>query len=250
MADITYDLGLLEGSRAKWERSQGLRTVYRSIFRDILSAVGEGDVLDIGSGAGFLKIDHPWVTTSDVVKTPYVDLAVSAYEIGATGRCWSGIVAMDVLHHLREPFRFLESAAGSLEPGGRIALAEPAATPMGRFFYRLFHHEPCRPGRLSEPWLFEADSADGDFANMGMGWALFDRDRAATEDRLAGLNLSLVSVRYRDLFAYPATGGLSRKQMLPDGLYPGLLRAEGAMPQWLLRILGLRMIVVLERVQE
>jgi len=247
MEDLTYDLSLLEGSRAKWEKSSGLRLVYRSIFAEIMDAAGEGEVLDIGAGAGFLKIDYPGVTASDVVKTPFVDCAVSAYEIEHIGQLWDAIVAMDVLHHLTDPTRFFRSAAASLKPGGRVVLVEPAATPFGRTFYRLCHQEPCVPDRLRAPYIFEADGDEGSFANMGMGWALFQRDRDAVEGVLAGMNLRMIAVRYRDLLAYPATGGLSRSQLLPTGVLRFLLEVEGRLPQWLLRCLALRMIIVLER---
>jgi SAM-dependent methyltransferase len=246
MSDVTYDLGLLEGSRAKWDQSPGLRLVYRSIFADLMQWAGDGSVLDIGAGAGFLKIDYPNVTTSDVVKTPFVDCAVSAYEIEASGRSWDAVVAMDVLHHLRDPIRFLRSASRSLEPGGRIVLIEPAATPFGRWFYRRFHHEPCLPDRLIAPYRFEADDTEGNFANMGMGWALFHRDQEALGKQLEDMGLKVQSVRYRDVLAYPATGGLSHRQFLPTWALRGLLGLERILPQWLLRQVGLRMLIVLE----
>ncbi|MEZ5275152.1 MAG: methyltransferase domain-containing protein [Opitutaceae bacterium] len=248
MSDVTYDLGLLEGSLAKWNQSSGLRLVYRSIFADMMAAAGSGAVLDIGSGAGFLKIDRPNVTTSDVVKTPFVDCAVSAYEIQALGRQWDAIVAMDVLHHLRKPLNFLESASGSLNPGGRIVLVEPAATGFGRLFYRWFHHEPCQPERLQAPYRFEADDAEGNFANMGMGCALFRRDRVGVGECLKAMGLKFISVRYRDVLAYPSTGGLAHRQILPTWVLKGLLGLERILPQWVLSRIGLRMIVVLERV--
>ena len=54
-------------------------------------------------------------------------------------------------------------------------------------------------------------------------------------------------MRYRDVLAYPATGGFSRRSLLPAGLVRALLAAEGALPQPVLRRLGLRMLVVIEK---
>lgn len=204
-------------------------------------------VLEIGSGAGFLKEVYPEVVTSDIALTPFVEREVSAYEIEKSEGRWGTIIAMDVLHHLRDPLRFFGSASASLTKGGRLILIEPAGTVMGRAFYRLFHQEPCRPDRLRDPYRFEADDEEGNFANMGMGWALFHRDRDTVERVLAGMNLRAISVRYRDVLAYPATGGLSRRQLLPTGLLRILLRLEKALPQWALARIGLRMIIVLER---
>jgi len=246
MGDITYDLELLTRSRRKWTRSGGVRAVYRAIFEEAMGFSTSDRVLEIGSGAGFLKEVYPEVVTSDIALTPYVERQVSAYEIEKSGERWGTIIAMDVLHHLREPLRFFESAGASLARGGRLILVEPAGTPMGRIFYRLFHQEPCRPDRLREPYRFEADDGKGNFANMGMGWAMFHRDGVVMDRRLAAFGLKRVAVRYRDVLAYPATGGLSRSQLLPTGVLRVLLRLERILPQWVLTRIGLRMIIVLE----
>src|SRR5690606_12130757 len=123
---------------------------------------------------------------------------VSAYAIPSLAEGWSNILAFDVFHHLADPMRFIRSAANALEPGGRIILCEPAATILGRFFYRAFHEEPCEPRRLAAPYEFQPDR-DGRFANMGMAWAMFERDRETFEAQLTMLGLKLSRPRFRDL---------------------------------------------------
>lgn len=248
MGDITYDLELLTRSRRKWEGSSGVRAVYRAIFAEAMGFSTSSPILEIGSGAGFLKEVHPEVVTSDIALTPFVEREVSAYEIEKSGERWGTIIAMDVLHHLREPLRFFESASASLTRGGRLILIEPAGTAMGRAFYRLFHQEPCLPSRIDEPYVFEADDEAGNFANMGMGWALFVRDRERLTMSLTEMGLRSIVVRFRDVLAYPATGGLSRNQLLPTFGITSLLAMERVLPQWLLARIGLRMILVIERV--
>jgi hypothetical protein len=243
---LTYDLALLEASLAKWRNSPALRALYGDIFREICGRLRPGATLELGSGIGVIKEFLPGVVTSDIAKTRFVDRAVSAYAIGAEGGPWHNLVAFDVLHHLREPFRFFASAATALAPEGRLVLVEPAGTPLGRWFYRLFHHEPCRPDDVNPPFAFASDDGGG-FANMGMGQALFHRHRAATGRRLAALGLRIALVRYRDVLGYPATGGFSRRSLLPAGPVRALLAAEGALPQPVLRLLGLRMLVVLDK---
>ena len=243
-APQTYYLSLLERSLVKWRASPALRTVYGDIFGAMRAALAPGRVLEIGSGIGVARDFFPGLVTSDVVGTAYVDRAVSAYAIPPEG--WGNIIAMDVLHHLQEPLRFFESAAGALAVGGRLILAEPAGTVMGRLFYRLIHAEPCRPAEITAPFRFPAE-ADGSFANMGMAHALFGRQRDEIAARLQAGGLRLVSVTYRDLLAYPATGGFSQPALLPAPVLRGLLAVEGALPQALLRFMALRMIVVLEK---
>lgn len=240
----TYDLSLLDRSHAKWRSSPALRTVYADIFAEMRGHLIPGRVLEIGSGIGMARDCFPDLVTSDVVATRYVDRAVSAYAIPCEN--WGNIVAFDMLHHLQEPLRFLESAAAALAPGGRIILAEPAGTRWGRLFYGWFHHEPCDPDGVRPPYRFPA-AADGTFANMGIAHAMFGRERADILAALQVHRLGVASVRYRDFLAYPATGGFSRSALLPAVLLRGLLAVERLMPQATLRLLALRMIIVLEK---
>lgn len=243
---ITYDLTLLEQSLAKWRQSPALRAVYADIFSGMRRALVPGRTLELGSGIGLARDFIPGLVTSDVVATPFVDRAVSAYEIPSEG--WGNLIAFDVLHHLQEPLRFFASAAAALAPGGRVVLAEPAGTPGGRLFYRFFHHEPCRPGLVRPPFVFPAE-ADGSFANMGMAHALFGRHRRLVESRLRELGLKVLAVTYRDLLAYPATGGFSHRALLPASALRGLMALEQRLPQLLLKLVALRVLIVLQKLQ-
>lgn len=244
-AEQTYDLSLLDLSHTKWKSSPALRAVYADIFAEMRGGMIPGRSLEIGSGIGAARDYFPDLTTSDVAPTRFVDRAVSAYEIPREN--WSNVVAMDMLHHLQEPLRFLESAAAGLCPGGRIVLAEPAGTAWGRTFYGWFHHEPCLPAKVKPPFRFPADP-DGSFANMGMGYSLFRLERETVLPLLRAYGLRLIGVRYRDLVAYPATGGFSGRALLPAVGLRVLLAVERCLPQALMRVLALRMIVVLEKI--
>lgn len=242
--DLTYDLGLLERSAAKWASSPALRAFYSDLWRDIGRELRSGRTLELGSGIGNAKEFVAGLTTSDLVKTRFVDTAASAYGIERTGTAWDNVVAVDMLHHLRRPLDFLSSAAESLVPGGRIVLAEPAGTWGGRRFYARFHHEPCVPAAIAPPFAWEGE---GEFANMGMGVALFRTHAERVGHALADRGLSVVAVRYRDLLAYPLTGGFSHRSLLPAAGVRCLLACERALPQALLGRLALRMLIVLER---
>ncbi|MGC9451532.1 MAG: class I SAM-dependent methyltransferase [Oceanipulchritudo sp.] len=248
---LTYDLALLRKSEEKWKHSAGLRAVYGSIFETIHSRMVPGPALELGSGIGNLKERIPDVITSDLVKTPYVDRACSAYDVpppDAQGKGgWGNIIAMDVLHHLCRPMDFFASAAAALRPGGRIILMEPAATPFGRLFYSLVHPEPIAPAKIRPPFVLPPDSEDGEFANMGMAVALFRQNLAASRERLSEWGLEISEIRYRDVLAYPLTGGYSGRQMASVSVLKALLWGEGNLPQWLLSLLALRMLVVLQK---
>jgi hypothetical protein len=68
-----------------------------------------------------------------------------------------------------------------------------------------------------------------------------------TTSLLAQLGLSVSYLAYRDVMAYPLSGGYSKPQLLPTGVLQFFLRVESSMPQCLMRWLGLRMIVVIEK---
>ncbi|MGB0419471.1 MAG: hypothetical protein ACPGF8_07760 [Opitutales bacterium] len=245
--DITYDLELLQASQRAWEGNKALRLVYKSLFNAMKAECQGEHILEIGSGIAASRTVFKQLATSDVVKTPYVDLEMSAYEISPpdVGSGWSDIIAMDVMHHLRTPMRFFASAASALEPKGRIVLMEPAASFFGKFFYRWFHHEPIEPNLIVPPFEFPGEG--GGYANMGMGVGLFDHHRDAVSAMLAGMGLRVRSVSYRDFMAYPLTGGYSRPQLLPTACVALLLRIESCLPQKLMALLGLRMLIVIEK---
>lgn len=246
---ITYDLDLLETSERAWKRNAGLRCVYKSLYTDMKSACSGDRVLEIGSGIAASKEVFTKITTTDIVKTPYVDRAMSAYDIEpeSSEQKWSDVIALDVLHHLREPMRFFESAASALEPGGHVVLMEPAATGFGKLFYKLFHHEPIVPSEIKPPFNFDPNGEGNEFANMGMGVALFVEHLDAIKEQLAVFGLSVVDVRFRDILGYPLTGGYSRSQLLPTGGISTLMKLESKLPRSWMRGLGLRMLIVLEK---
>jgi SAM-dependent methyltransferase len=250
MRELTYDLDLLLGSMEAWRRSAALRAFYQSLYGELMTFSSSGQTLELGSGIGSLREFFPEVVLSDVALTPFVDQAVSAYDIQASGRSWDNVVAIDVLHHLCHPWEFFASASAALHPGGRVLLAEPASTIWGRRFYRLCHHEPCLPDKIDAKAEFVPDPITGEYANMGMGWALFARDRKQTEERLRSLEMRLVAVRWRDFAAYPATGGFSRPAFLPSAVIKGLLACERLVPQQVMKFLALRMLIVVEKTSE
>ena len=190
--EVTYDLDLLSDSQAAWDRSEGLRFVYERIYRGIRAHCTDGATLEIGSGIGVGKAFFENLVTSDVVKTPYVDRAISAYEIEPdAGGAWANIFAIDVLHHLKQPMRFFESAASVLRPEDVLFWTEPAATFGGRLFYSLFHHEPTCLRLIRAPYEFKSNTEDGGFANMGMGVGLFRDHRPMLDEQFVNDGLAL-----------------------------------------------------------
>lgn len=61
------------------------------------------------------------------------------------------------------------------------------------------------------------------------------------------MGLKVVAVDYRDFLAYPATGGFSNRAILPASCLNVIMAIERLVPQFLMRIFGLRMVIVVER---
>jgi hypothetical protein len=97
------------------------------------------------------------------------------------------------------------------------------------------------------PFEFEANGADGEFANMGMGVGLFMRNRELVETQLAERSLRCKEVSFQDVCAYPLTGGYSKPQLLPTSGLRLLAKLEKFLPQCFYRLFGLRMVIVLEK---
>jgi SAM-dependent methyltransferase len=245
--ESTYDLARLEQSALQWRQHAGLRWVYRDMYRRIRNELRPGSVLELGSGIGIAKQFIPDIVTSDRLQTRFVDRALSCYEVDRNGPAWDNLMAIDVLHHLRRPLTFLAAAARALRPGGRLVLLEPAATPAGRHFYRLFHHEPMRLACIEPPFAFPRAAGEQEYANMAMAYGLFVQHVTTLQPLLAELGLRLRTLYFCDLLAYPLSGGYSRAQLLPGAVLRGLLALERRLPQLLLQQLGLRMLVVLEK---
>jgi hypothetical protein len=59
-------------------------------------------------------------------------------------------------------------------------------------------------------------------------------------------NLRLHRVEWISLFAYPPSGGSSVGALMPASLVPPMLRFETALEPWLGRLLGIRLLTVIE----
>ena len=258
-ADRTYDLDLLVQSRAKWETSPALRGYYGAIYARVRSRLVPGATLELGAGLGFSRDFLPGVVLSDLEQTPFVDRAISCYDL-PSGETWDNLVAVDVLHHLRRPLVFLEQAARALRPGGRLILVEPAATPGARLAFGLCHVEPVWPAECVPPWECAANGRGGryfragsipegleEFANMGMGTALFLRERTNTAAWLETRGLVLRETRHDDCLGYLLTGGFSRRQFAPASVTEWLTSCEERLPSFVRSFLGLRLLLVLEK---
>ena len=218
-----------------------LRRIYEQWCQDLAAAVppGPGRVLELGSGAGFLKDRLPEIISSDLLTVPGLDLVADARALPLATGSLKAVLMTNVLHHIPDPRAFFTESARCVRPGGVIAMIEPWVTPWSRFVYRRLHPEPFNPE--APHWtLPPAGPLSG--ANGALPWIIFHRDRP----RFARLfpQWSVRSVRPIMPFMYLASGGVSLRALQPGCMFPLWRIMERLASPWLDKVALFAEIVV------
>jgi SAM-dependent methyltransferase len=228
-------------NRARLEKNRNLLFWYRELYHDqfkTLSHPEELSILEIGSGTSPLKRFHSNVVTSDILELDYLDLVFDCHEIDKLAviedNSLDVITLTNVLHHLKSPIDFLNSAAAKLRPGGKVIATEPYFSVLSSFIFKYLHHEPV-DFRISDP---ELDEAGGPLAsaNIALPWLIFCRRR----DWLVRLNenysMATFSVRAFTALSYMMTGGISRTFPIPGLLYRAIFPVDLALSRYFPRL--------------
>jgi SAM-dependent methyltransferase len=227
------------------QRKEFLRRVYDEWYRRIAAAVppGPGAILELGSGAGFLKSYLPDALTSDVFACPGVDRIVDAQALDFAPASLKAIVMIDVLHHLPQVRRFFAGAARCVRPTGAIVMVEPWPTTWSLFVYRHLHHEPFDV--TAAQWEFPP-SGPLSGANGALPWIIFARDRARFEREFPQWRVDvlepLMPIRYL------LSGGMSVRGLMPGWTFAAWRWAERALHP-LMHWLAMFVLVVLTRTE-
>jgi SAM-dependent methyltransferase len=218
---------------------------YQNFYQQLLGAVDTippaGELVELGSGASFLKKFAPQITTSDVLPYAGVDRVFSALEMPFNNSSVCAFVMVDVFHHLKDSRQFLKEASRCLKVGGKIVMIEPANTAWSQFVYTRFHHEPFEPKGW---WGFEAGGPLTG-SNMAIPWIVFCRDLHQFQAEFP--HLKIRSIRVHTPFKYLLSGGLSFRQLLPSWTYPLVETLETILSPFN-QYLGMFMTIELEKI--
>ena len=201
-----------------------LRKIYEEWYGDLIAAIPApavcpGQVLELGSGGGFLKKLLPESITSEVFSCAGADVVLDARALPFADGSLRAILMVDVLHHIPDVESFLREAQRTLLPGGIVAMWEPWNTPWSRLIYKNVHSEPFVPE--SEYWSFPpAGPLSG--ANGALPWIVFKRDRKRFARTFASLELEQLVLDYP--FSYLLSGGVSLRALFPGAGFE-LIRA-------------------------
>jgi SAM-dependent methyltransferase len=209
--------------KSVWSGKETLRKIYIGWYQKITADLAPGKTLELGSGNGNYKDFNKRVITSDVDRHPGLDMKVDAHRIPFENATLTNIVMIDVLHHLHNPAVFLREAQRVLKPGGRLIMLEPYPSPVSRMIYGRFHPEPFdfksdpfrdRRGLKSDPWE----------ANQAIPYRLFFQSRKRLEKEFPKFKVE--KAEKLSFLAYPLSGGFDHPQLLPDAVFPLLMRLE------------------------
>lgn len=206
-----------------------LRRIYSEWYASLAAEVpsSRGQVLEVGSGAGFLSEHLPGLITSEVFALPGIRCALDATALPFADAALCAIVGTNVLHHVGRPRWFLAEAARCLRPQGVLVLVEPWVTRWSRFVYSRLHHEPFAPE--AGEWELPA-SGPLSGANGALPWILFCRDRLQFERELPAWEI--LSIQPMMPFRYLLSGGISLRVSMPEWSFPFWTLLENALRRW------------------
>jgi SAM-dependent methyltransferase len=234
--------------RRAWNKKKSLRLLYEDFHRRLLEACPDGSILDIGGGTAHIKEHRPDAICADILPFPGIDVVADAHRLPFADRTFSGAVMLDVLHHLERPIEFLQEASRVLRPGGRLAMMEPAMTPLARRFYSRFHEEPV--DMSADPFEPAAVNPHRDpfDANQAIPTLLFATEAARRRVEHTVRSLRVRSVEWLSLFAYPMSGGFRDWSLISAAMVRPILEIEERVPEAVRKRAAFRMMVVLQRI--
>ncbi len=200
-----------------------LKAIYDEWYRILAAELpsGEGEVLELGSGAGFCDRYIKGLITSEVFYCPTARLIVDGKQIPFADGSLRAIVFTDVLHHMPDVRQFFGEASRCLRPGGKILMIEPWVTTWSRFVFKNFHHEPFSPE--AQDWTFPSTGPLSG-ANGAIPWIVFVRDRDRFESEFPDLQIG--RIRPFLPFRYLVSGGVGMRSLMPGFTHSLWVRLE------------------------
>ncbi len=195
-----------------------LRRIYEEWYAGIAAELPPGaePVLEIGSGAGFLRERMPGLIASEAIPCEGIHAALEGGHLPFRAGSLRAIVIVDRLHHFPDVRGFLAEAGRCVRSGGVIVMVEPWITPWSRLLYQRLNDEPCEPE--AEAWELRRGS------NIALPWMVFARDRAQFEAEFPQWRVERVAGMLP--VSYLLTGGVSLRSLAPGWVIEAVRRLE------------------------
>ncbi|MDR3491460.1 MAG: methyltransferase domain-containing protein [Gammaproteobacteria bacterium] len=199
------------------KKKSALHYLYLEVYKKYLDCIKRspsGKIVEIGSGAGFVKELIPNIITTDIVAYSGIDKTLDATKMDFLDCSLSCICMFNVLHHIPNTPAFFQEALRCLAPGGRLFMVEPYPGWIGALVYRYLHHEPYDPH--VKQWEFESKGPVSD-ANNALPYVIFERD--IKKFRLLFPDFSIERFETHTPLRYWLAGGLKKWSLLPSWVF-------------------------------
>lgn len=200
----------------------------------------QGAIVEIGSGAGFIKEVMPKIITSDVIEGPDIDKVFFVEKMPFKNSSVAAFLMIDVLHHIKDPNKAFIEMSRCLKVGGKIIMVEPYNSIWGHLIYRYLHHEKFNP---KASWKVPGRGRMSD-SNTALPWIIFKRDRSLFIKKFP--HLKITKFEPHSPVRYLISGGLTRWQFLPTKFYPAIKNFEQKLGA-LNKLLGMFVTIELEK---
>ncbi len=198
-----------------------LKKIYIDFYKQLKKTkLPKGSIVEIGSGAGFIKEIIPNVVTSDVIKGPGIDKVFFADNMPFKTNSVAAFFMIDVLHHIKDSEKALREMARCLKPNGKLVMIEPYKSWWSHIIYKYFHPERFDP---NANWKVTGSGRMSD-SNTALPWIIFVRDRKIFEKKFP--EFSINKIEPHTPLRYLISGGLSTIQLLPSIMYTQVLSLE------------------------
>ncbi|MCM2313758.1 MAG: methyltransferase domain-containing protein [Thermoanaerobaculia bacterium] len=203
-----------------------LSQIYDDWYGRIVASIpsGPGGVVELGSGAGFLRERLPGLITTETFHLDGMSLIVDGRRMPFTDGALKAVAMTNVLHHIPEVRQFFTEVTRVVRPGGVVSMIEPWVSDWSRFIYARLHHEPFDP--TADSWEF-ASVGPLSSANGALPWIIFGRDRIQFEQEFREWHV--VRITPFMPLAYLLSGGVSMRQLMPAWSYRAVRGFETAL---------------------
>ena len=187
----------------------------------------EGQVLEIGAGAGFLQEVIDGLITSDVFFVEGLSAVLQAEALPVKTNSLGALVSCNVLHHIPDVEKFFHEAARCVRKNGCLLMIEPWVTPWSKIVFQHLHHEAFEPQALD--WRLPVGRPLSN-ANGALPWIIFTRDRARFEREHPEWKIRVIEPIMPIL--YLLSGGFSSRIRFPGWSYRPWKLLEHAISPW------------------
>jgi SAM-dependent methyltransferase len=206
-----------------------LKQIYIQWYQEIAREIpeGTGEIVEIGSGPGFLRDYINGLIASDVFLIVGNQLVMNGGALPFKNRSLRAIVLTNVMHHIPDVARFFSEASRCLIRGGRIIMIEPWITGWSEVIFRHFHHETLDISATSWDFPYTGPLSS---ANEALPWIVFHRDRRIFNEMFP--QYGIIKIKQFMPFLYILSGGFSSRFFMPSWSYPFWKKVEDVLKPW------------------